>query len=93
MRSSLGKRYLQTKSETSVYPSVKGLSVSLGFLIDLNARTVFEGVATAGDNVRTIFGGENHFRLKCALTEKRGMCMRPLYTGECYPSRTSNISL
>jgi len=30
-------------------------------------------VATAGGNVHTIFGEENHFRLKCALTEKRNL--------------------
>jgi hypothetical protein len=51
-------------------------------LIGLNAGAVFlREVATAGGNVHTIFGGENHFRLKRALTEKRGMCRRPLYTG------------
>jgi len=41
-------------------------------LIDLNARTVFlREAATAGTNAHTIFGGENHFKLKCMLTEKR----------------------
>jgi hypothetical protein len=51
-------------------------------LIDLNAGAVFSReAATAGGNAHTIFGGENDFRLKCALTEKRGMCRRPLYTG------------
>jgi hypothetical protein len=51
-------------------------------LIDLNAGAVFlREVATAGGNARTIFGGENYFRLKCALTEKRGMRRRSLYTG------------
>ena len=49
--------------------------MSLGFLIDLNAGAVFSReIATAGGNAHTTFGRENHFRLKCALTEKRGMC-------------------
>jgi len=40
-------------------------------LIGLNAGAVFlREVATAGGNAHTIFGGENHFRLKCALTQK-----------------------
>jgi len=51
-------------------------------LIGLNAGTVFlREVATAGTNVLIMFGEESHFRLKCALTEKRGMYRRPLYTG------------
>jgi hypothetical protein len=49
-------------------------------LIDLNAGAVFlREAATAGNNAHTIFGGENHFRLKCALTEKRG-CAGSFYT-------------
>jgi hypothetical protein len=44
-------------------------------LIDLNVGAVFSReIATAGGNAHTTFGGENHFRLKCALTEERGMC-------------------
>jgi hypothetical protein len=40
-------------------------------LIDLNAGTVFlREVATAGGNVHTTFGGENHFRLKCSHRKK-----------------------
>jgi len=43
-------------------------------LLDLNAGAVFSReIATAGGNAHTTFGGENHFRLKCALTEK-GEC-------------------
>jgi hypothetical protein len=42
---------------------VEGLRVSLGFLIGLNAGTVFlREVATAGTNVLIIFGGESHFK-------------------------------
>jgi hypothetical protein len=41
-------------------------------LIDLNAETVFlREAATAGNNAHTMFGGENHSKLKCPLTEKR----------------------
>jgi hypothetical protein len=41
-------------------------------LVGLNAETGFlREAATAGNNVHTMFGGENHFKLKCALTEKR----------------------
>jgi hypothetical protein len=40
-------------------------------LIGLNAGTVFlREAATAGTNAHTMFGGENHSRLKCALIEK-----------------------
>jgi hypothetical protein len=49
-------------------------------LIDLNAETVFlREAATAGNNAHTMFGGENHFRLKCPLTEKRE-CAGSFYT-------------
>jgi hypothetical protein len=51
-------------------------------LIGLNAGAVFlREVATAGGNVHTIFGGENYFKLKCALTEKKGICRKLLYAG------------
>jgi hypothetical protein len=41
-------------------------------LIGLNAETAFlREVATAGGNAHTIFGEEKHFRLKCAMAEKR----------------------
>jgi mevalonate pyrophosphate decarboxylase len=51
---------------------VEGLWVSLGFLIGLNAGTVFlREAATAGPNVLIIFGRENHIKLQPALTEKR----------------------
>jgi hypothetical protein len=40
-------------------------------LIGLNAGAVFlREAATAGSNAHTIFGGENHFELWCALTKK-----------------------
>jgi hypothetical protein len=40
-------------------------------LIGLNAETASSReAATAGTNAHTIFGRENHFRIKCALTEK-----------------------
>ena len=46
----------------------------------LNAETVFlRETATAGNNAHTMFGGENHFRLKCPLTEKRE-CAGSFYT-------------
>jgi hypothetical protein len=49
-------------------------------LIGLNAGTVFlREAATAGTNVLIMFGRENHFRLKCAPTEKRE-CTGDLYT-------------
>jgi len=49
-------------------------------LIGPNAGTVFlREVATAGTNAHTIFGGENHFKLYCALTEKRE-CAEGFYT-------------
>jgi hypothetical protein len=49
-------------------------------LIGLNAGTVFlrEGAA-AGTNVPVMFGRENHFRLKCALSEKKGNVHEGLY--------------
>jgi hypothetical protein len=52
-------------------------------LIGLNAGTVFlREVATAGGNVRTIFGEENHFKLYC-VHGKKG----------CDKKRESNLSL
>ena len=49
-------------------------------MIDLNAETVFlRETATAGNNAHTMFGGENHSKLKCPLTEKRE-CAGSFYT-------------
>jgi hypothetical protein len=51
-------------------------------LIGLNAGTVFlREAATAGTNVLIMFGRENHFRLKCALTEE-GDVRKLLYNGD-----------
>jgi hypothetical protein len=49
-------------------------------LIGLSAGTVFfREAATAGTNVSMAFGTENHFRLKCAFTERKGNVHEGLY--------------
>jgi hypothetical protein len=50
------------------------------FVDRLECQTVFlREAATAGTNVLMMFGRENHFRLKCALTEKKGNVHEGLY--------------